>query len=186
MQSDTLQNAFEQLVAGLTPHYGKGEARSIARIVLEDEFGARQPAKKALTGSETARFQEIYRRLLQGEPVQYVLGQADFYGLKFTVTPAVLIPRQETEELVAWILDWLDKTSGHQAAVLDIGLGSGCIAVTLKAKRPGIQLFGLEKSAAALEIAVANARRILPGADFSFLAGDILDQQIGDLFRSWM
>ncbi len=182
MQSDSLSHAFEQLIADLTPRYGAGEARSIARIVFEDEFDSRKPAEKVLTGTEITRFWGIHHRLLQGEPVQYVLGQADFFGLKITVTPAVLIPRQETEELVAWILDWLKKTTLHQPEILDIGLGSGCIAIALKAKRPDIRLFGLEKSPGALDIAVENARRVLPGADITFLPGDILDQQVEDQF----
>ena len=169
------QSAYEQLVADLTPRYGGGEARSIARIVFEDAFGARRPAEKQFDEAETVRFLDIRQRLLLGEPVQYVLNQADFYGLKFHVTPAVLIPRQETEELVAWILDWLKEMAITPPAVLDIGLGSGCIAVTLKFKWQNIHLYGLEKSPEACSIATENARRILKTTDFSFRTGDILN-----------
>ena len=176
------QNAYEQLVADLTSRYGAGEARSIARIVFEDAFGARRPAEKQFTEAEASRFLDIRQRLLLGEPVQYVLNQADFYGLKFQVTPAVLIPRQETEELVAWILDWLKETDIASPSVLDIGLGSGCIAVTLKAKRPDIRLFGLEKSPDACLVATENARRILRNHDFSFFTGDVLDRSAQTLF----
>jgi release factor glutamine methyltransferase len=165
---------FEQLTLDLTPRYGAGEARSIARIVFEDAFGARRPGEKAFSPDEVLRFEDIRRRLLQGEPVQYVLGQADFFGLKFAVTPAVLIPRQETEELVAWVLDWLKTQSIVFPHILDIGLGSGCIAVALKHKRREIQVFGLEKSAEALALATENARNLLGNGAFTFFQSDIL------------
>lgn len=169
-------NAFAQLVADLSPRYGAGEARSIARLVFEDAFGTRRPEEKVFSEAEEKRFLDIRQRLLLGEPVQYVLGEADFFGLKFMVNPSVLIPRQETEELVAWVLDFLKKTSlPPNPAVLDAGLGSGCIGLTLKAKRPGIQLFGLENSPAALAVASENARRLLPGQQVHFQEGDMLD-----------
>lgn len=175
-------NPFEQLILDLTPRYGPGEARSIARIVFEDAFGARRPAEKVFSETEERQFLDIRRRLLLGEPVQYVLGQADFFGLKFMVNPAVLIPRQETEELVAWALEWLKEQALPHPAVLDVGLGSGCIGITLKAKRPEIRLYGLEKSPAALEVASENARRILGDQTFSFVSGDILASSAEQLF----
>lgn len=175
MSKGVLQNAYEQLIADLTPVYGSGEARSIARIVFEDAFGAQRPAEKKFTPGEKRLFQQIYQRLLAGEPVQYILGQADFYGLKFLVSPAVLIPRQETEELVAWVSERLKAIPETSPAVLDIGLGSGCIAVTLKAKHPGIRMYGLEKSPEALDIALENARRLLGETDIFFFPGDVLD-----------
>lgn len=175
-------NAFENLILDLSPRYGPGEARSIARIVFEDAFGTRRPAEKIFSETEEAQFLYIRRRLLLGEPVQYVLGQADFFGLKFKVNPAVLIPRQETEELVAWALEWLKEQALPEAAILDIGLGSGCIGITLKAKRPDVRLFGLEKSPEALKVAVENARRILGGNNFTFLPGDILEPSVEYLF----
>ncbi len=173
---------FEQLVLDLTPRYGPGEARSIARIVFEDAFGARRPAEKVFSEVEERQFLDIRRRLLLGEPVQYVLGQADFFGLKFSVNPAVLIPRQETEELVAWAMEWLKERALPHPAVLDVGLGSGCIGITLKAKRPEIRLFGLEKSPAALDLAEENARRILGDQTFTFVCGDILSPSAEQLF----
>lgn len=166
---------FEHLILDLTPRYGPGEARSIARIVFEDAFGTRRPAEKVFSEMEELQFPDIRRRLLLGEPVQYVLGQADFFGLKFKVNPAVLIPRQETEELVAWALEVLKERALPHPAVLDVGLGSGCIGITLKAKRPDIRLYGLEKSPAALEVASENARRILGDQTFTFVSGDILE-----------
>jgi release factor glutamine methyltransferase len=164
----TTAEARSLLTEHLTSRYGAGEAESIARIVMEDVFGEQQLAVANF------KFHEILARLLAGEPVQYVLGQADFFGLKFKVNPTVLIPRQETEELVAWVLEFLKTSKLEHPALLDVGLGSGCIGITLKKKFPRLNLFGLEKSKAALEVAVENARLIMGGnAEFEFAEGDI-------------
>lgn len=181
----TTSTARRYLAEHLAPRYGAGEAAAIARIVVEDAFGARsRPEAQAWTPEEDQQFEAITERLLQGEPVQYVLGEADFFGLRFRVDPAVLIPRQETEELVAWILEYLqEKYRGGQPALLDIGLGSGCIGITLKKKFPGLRLFGLEKSPAALALARDNAARILGNTpDVQLLEGDVLQPGAADLF----
>ena len=200
----TADLARKFLVEQLSPRYGEGEAKSMVRIVFEDAFDRGR-------AFEELRFKEILERLVAGEPLQYVLGEADFFGLKFKVSPAVLIPRQETEELVAWVLEsirdgLLDLTTFKKLSnlkVLDIGLGSGCIGITLKKKIPGLQLFGLEKSPAALNIALENASQILgapsplnpkpstlnpkpstlnPPPSTLFLHGDILNHSDWDLF----
>ncbi|HRG90717.1 MAG TPA: hypothetical protein PLW44_16960, partial [Chitinophagales bacterium] len=80
------------------------------------------------TTHQQAVLSGILTRLAASEPVQYVLGDADFYGLKFKVTPAVLIPRPETEELVEWVMSTMNDTALH---ILDIGTGSGCIPITI-------------------------------------------------------
>lgn len=188
------------LIEQLTPRYGPGEAAAIARIVLEDVFGVeglpaeasakagggftrRSPGEGGWTATEVEQLKNITARLISGEPVQYVLGQADFFGLKFKVNPAVLIPRQETEELVAWVLEHLKNSRIEHPAVLDIGLGSGCIGITLKKKFPDLQLFGLEKSPAALTVATENALRILgEGAAFRFIEGDIFNYPVWAIF----
>lgn len=169
-------SAFERLVHDLTPRYGTSEARSIARIVFADALGYRTPPT-ALSTAEERRLTPIRKRLLAGEPVQYVLGQADFFGLKFRVSPSVLIPRQETEELVALALRWLNARSKSRPAVLDIGLGSGCIGITLKRRRPDARLFGIEKSSQALAVALENARTLLGESEYTFIEADILQPE---------
>lgn len=163
-------NAFEQLIADLTPRYGTGEARSIARIVFEDAFGTKQPATYHFKPEEEPRFLSIRQRLLAGEPLQYVLGMADFFGYRFKVSPAVLIPRQETEELVAWVISSLKNAPGHPL-VLDIGTGSGCIAVTLAKKCPAAEVWASDISADALALAAENARQL--DAAVRFVQNDI-------------
>ncbi|MCC6279978.1 MAG: peptide chain release factor N(5)-glutamine methyltransferase [Saprospiraceae bacterium] len=169
------------LIQELAPRYGLSEAAGIARIVLEDVFQVHRKPESVFAAEWSAAqsddLQQIIRRLVAGEPVQYFVGSADFFGLVFQVSPAVLIPRQETEELVAWMLEYLrsiDKES--PVSLLDIGLGSGCIGITLKKKIPGIELYGLEKSAEALAVATTNAQRILgDNRPFQFFHGDILE-----------
>jgi release factor glutamine methyltransferase len=170
-------HARQQIIDQLTPTYGTGEAASIARIVLEDAFQLRPGhlATSLLNDSQVIHLQEIIHRLLAGEPVQYVLRVAQFYGLNFEVSPAVLIPRQETEELVAWVLAFIKLKKMLAPTVLDIGLGSACIGITVKSKRSDIQLWGLEKSPEALIIAQRNAERLLGKDQYQFLEQDVLD-----------
>lgn len=159
------------LTEKLQERYGIGEAKSIVKIVFEDAFDHGR-------AFEEATFEAISARLAAGEPLQYVLGFADFFGLKFKVNPAVLIPRQETEELVDWVLQYLKSKHFTQAPkLLDIGLGSGCIGITVLKKFPGLLLYGIDKSEAALAVAEENAAMILKKAAQSanFWVGDILD-----------
>lgn len=172
------QLARQAIISRLIPQYGPGESAAIARIVLEDAFGLKGTgADTFFNPTQVQLLHTILDRLTGGEPVQYVLGQAQFFGLDFKVTPAVLIPRQETEELVAWVLDFLKGRSFSNPRILDIGLGSGCIGITLKAKYKALQLFGLEKSTEALEIAAENATLLLGAGQFIFWEGDVLNSQ---------
>ena len=162
-------NHFLQLIKDLTPVYGKGESRSIARIVFEDVFESRN---KNLNEEEVARLKQIKNRLLLNEPVQYILGSADFYGLKFKVNSSVLIPRQETAELVHLILEKVQVKEGLK--LLDFGTGSGCIPICLKARRPGWQVFGLDISKKAVELAKENA--VMNEVEVDFFWGDTLKE----------
>jgi release factor glutamine methyltransferase len=174
---------FDDLITALTPRYGDVEARSIARIVLEDAFGTKQYTTFQLKETmEISEYDRIKTALINGVPLQYILGVADFFGLKFKVTPAVLIPRQETEELVDLIIQYLKKQENSSARILDIGLGSGCIGITLKRKLPNIELYGIEKSSAALAVAKENASQILGNSSLGhFMEADILTDDFNDL-----
>ena len=179
----TLSSAKIFLSEKINRLYDDREAASIVRIVLEDAFDRRTSAPERPFGvGEEVRLEEIAGRLAAGEPVQYVLGMADFFGLQFLVSPAVLIPRQETEELVAWVLADLKARPVTAPVLLDAGVGSGCIGITLKKKFPALQLCGLEKSPAALAVARANAARLLPTQPVQLLEGDILTEADWDIF----
>ncbi|WP_420461098.1 peptide chain release factor N(5)-glutamine methyltransferase [Neolewinella sp.] len=154
----------------LSARLGVGEASSVTRLVLEDLFGhqlGQQP--RELSAHEENLAQTTLQRLLAGEPVQYVTGIADFYGLQLQVTPDVLIPRPETEELVEWILE--DYPGKEVRNVVDLGTGSGCIPLALKSRRPVWQCEGWDISEAALAVAVANRDRL--GVDVMFGQGDM-------------
>lgn len=157
----------------------------MARIVFEDAFGVTNFERvDELSREDTKRLEEILRRLAENEPVQYVLGQADFYGLQFKVSPAVLIPRPETEELVYGILEQA-KLDGFRRSlkVLDIGTGSGCIPVTLAYNMPSLEIHATDISTEALAIAKENAKKY--SANIQYFENDILEEELWDDFESY-
>lgn len=119
----------------------------------------------------------LLTRRLRREPIQYVLAEADFFGRTFQVTPAVLIPRPETEELVERVLGLGDEAM--DGGVLDLGTGSGCIPITLSCERPGLPCMGVDLSADALEVAKANAARL--DASVTWLEADMADPNLAAL-----
>jgi release factor glutamine methyltransferase len=147
----------QDITAALTPRYGAGEARSIARILLEDALGIRHAgAQTVLKPEQCAVLEALMPRLLAGEPLQYALGVAHFYGLRLEVSPAVLIPRQETETLVYQAVQRLGQLRGYAPRVLDVGTGSGCVALAIKKQVPEASVVGMDICADALEIARRN------------------------------
>ena len=165
---------YETLWHLLTPLYGEGEAKAIARMVYEVRYGLTFTdlcigKDTQLSADDQAELEEIAQRLERHEPIQYVLGKAEFMGKWYDVEPGVLIPRPETEELVRWIV--LKETP---ATVLDIGTGSGCIAITLAAMYPKATVTAWDISEKALEVARANAIRLK--VNVSFQQVDILSE----------
>jgi release factor glutamine methyltransferase len=115
-------------------------------------------------------FKEVIEKLNKEIPIQYIIGETEFYGLKFNVNNHVLIPRQETEELVDWILK--DNKGLENLKILDIGTGSGCIAISLAKNLPDCKIFGLDISTEAIKIAKSNAE--LNNVNIEFINKDIL------------
>ena len=168
-----ISQAFNTLVRKLANHYEEREASNIARIVFEDAFKIRNTtAVGSLPPEDQQQLEVIADRLTKGEPWQYVLGEADFYGLKFLVNENTLIPRPETEELVYEVLDAHSKE--RIRSVLDIGTGSGCIPLTIKHNRPEWSVTGIDISHGALDTARQNAIRLNLEVDFRKV--DILDK----------
>lgn len=183
-----MKNIVNNMLHRLLEVYPEGEARALVRYVLEVRYNISIPdiymgKDRHFSEEERAELDFIVERLLHQEPVQYILGQADFHGLTFHVAPGVLIPRPETEELVDWVLEELGKLKN--ATVLDVGTGSGCIAVSLAKTCPGAKVSALDVSPAALEIAHANAQAI--GVKVNMLCGDILHPDGNDVLSksSW-
>jgi release factor glutamine methyltransferase len=146
---------YRQLWQRLVPVYGEGEAQAIARLIYEVRYGL--TLSDLLMGRDSSvpqdELEQIAIRLERQEPVQYILGQADFCGRMFVVNKHVLIPRPETEELCQWII------AADAAHILDIGTGSGCIAITLAAEMPKAEVTAWDISEEALKVAKENAKR---------------------------
>ena len=161
--------------------YPSSEVSSLVRLIMERVCNI-QPhhflfcKDKELPESEKSRIHDIVERLKQMEPIQYILGTADFYSLQFEVDPSVLIPRPETEELVEQvILDNADK----KIKILDIGTGSGCIAVTLRKHLKKASVIATDISAEALATARRNAKR--NNTTVTFIQTDILDPEKAEM-----
>lgn len=125
------------------------------------------------------RFQEALQRLLKQEPLQHILGYEYFYGYKFKVNEDVLIPRPETEELVANVLaDYDEYFHGQKVCAIDVGSGSGAIAISLKKEEDNLQMYASDISEKAVAIAKENAQAL--GVDVTFLVGDMLQPFIDE------
>ena len=166
---------YPELWKRLTTLYAEGEAKAIARMVYEVRYGL--TLGDLLMGRDADLPQEelelMAQRLEQGEPVQYVLGEEQFGGRTFKVTPDVLIPRPETYELCEWVMDEGRRTKDEGQTILDIGTGSGCIAITLALGLPQAKVTAWDISDKALAVARENAQRL--GADVTFEQVDALN-----------
>ena len=181
---------YEELWHRLTPLYDAGEAKAIVRWVLDVRFGLSWTdilcgKVTELSAHDQTELEKIMQRLEKGEPVQYIIGVTDFFGRQFHVAPGVLIPRPETEELCRWILasdeHGLTRTVreiSHQsdANILDIGTGSGCIAITLALELPDAKVTAWDISDEALCIAAGNAKSL--GANVTFERMDVLNTSL--------
>ena len=189
---------YRKLCQRLASVYDMDEARAVVRLLLGERFGLLMAdilcdKVTELSADDRTELEKMMRRLENGEPVQYVLGYATFCGRRFRVSPDVLIPRPETEELCQWLISGVQEfgSSGVQekshstlhtqhstlntqhSSILDIGTGSGCIAVTLAAEWPEAQVSAWDISEKALKIARENAER--NGASVDFEQVDILN-----------
>lgn len=167
---------FRQIVDTLVPTVEEREVRALAFVVLEDAFGLSRTdiylgKDTAFSEDDTIRLEKILRRLEQGEPVQYVIGTAQFCNLTFRVTPDTLIPRPETEELVGWVASLLPFEA--PCSVLDVGTGTGCIAISLAKQFPRAQVTAWDISEEALAVARQNAET--NGVTVDFCRTDVLE-----------
>lgn len=170
----TRKDTVERIRRAILVLYGEREALQIARMVAA-ELGGLTPTQLLTEPDRELTIDRLDARIAElaaGRPVQYVLGHTEFYGLDLLVGEGVLIPRPETEELIRWIAD---SPRPEAPDVLDIGTGSGCIAVALARELPGARVTAVDISQEALAIARENARR--HGAAIDFRREDVL----GDL-----
>ncbi|WP_338730880.1 peptide chain release factor N(5)-glutamine methyltransferase [Mangrovimonas cancribranchiae] len=160
--------------------YGSDEVDSFFYWLIEHYFQfnrltlALEP-QLALTKIEEQPLFEALSRLKNQEPIQHIIGETEFFGLPFKVNQHTLIPRPETEELVQWIIkSHSERSEESQLKILDIGTGTGCIAISLAKQLPNAQVFGLDVSENALKIAQQNAE--INQVNISFLQGNILNK----------
>ncbi|WP_299097814.1 peptide chain release factor N(5)-glutamine methyltransferase [uncultured Winogradskyella sp.] len=191
MKAKDLKDIFHK---ELNQIYGKDEVASFFYLGLEHHLNVARiqlqlEPEFTLSKTEADFFFEILEGLKQQKPIQYLLGETEFYGLQFKVNDNVLIPRPETEELVDWILKSYEsrvissepsnlKSSivNRQLKILDIGTGSGCIAISLAKHLPEAQVFAVDISESALEIAKENADS--NGVEIKFIKADILESSL--------
>ncbi len=176
----TINEFFKNTVARLTPTFGSEGATAAVRMIFEDVAGYDRKfifmnGDRSMTDFMVGRIDDAVKKVEDGEPVQYAVGKAQFMGRDFIVNPSVLIPRPETEGLV----DMIVKTFGERRdlRVLDIGTGSGCIAVSLAAALPFSRVTAMDISSDALAVAAQNAKNA--GVKIDFIERDILTADAG-------
>ncbi|HYQ57601.1 MAG TPA: peptide chain release factor N(5)-glutamine methyltransferase [Draconibacterium sp.] len=172
-----MQQTIQYIRAELAQYYPETEISGFIQLIMNTVFGLSYTQMilekdRVLAVTELSRVKSIVERLKKHEPVQYILGTTEFYGLELKVKPGVLIPRPETEELV----DWINNIKIPKLAkILDIGTGSGCIALAIKNQFPAVEVKAVDVSEDALKLASENAR--INGLNVEFEHLDILKWQ---------
>lgn len=182
----TIASIEKIFIGDLTGIYGAEEAASIAWLTISFVCKISRSAylnvkHEDISEIELSAFQKILIDLKKGIPIQYVLGETEFYGSVFKVNPSVLIPRPETEELVDWVLKDIKTLTNYftPLKILDIGTGSGCIPITIKKYLPDSEIFAMDISESALITAQENA--IQNQVDIHFSQNDILNADSSDI-----
>lgn len=173
-----MRSTIQYIENELAEVYPFPEIRGFVRMILEKVCGLSYTEQvlhkdRELPEADKKSIELIVSRLKQNEPIQYIFGETEFRDLRLKVNPSVLIPRPETEELIDFILE---KRISPKAKIIDIGTGSGCIALALKSALPEAEVYGLDVSEKALETAAGNAE--LNNLDVAFLRRDILNWEV--------
>jgi len=171
-----MQVAKKFIYDQLSSKYPRQETESISKLIFEKVLGLSRlqvylNQHETISPANLAQITEIVNRLIQFEPIQYILGETEFYRLPLKVNAAVLIPRPETEELIDWIIN---NNPPVNPIILDIGTGSGCIPIALSKKLPGASVDGWDISNEALMVASENAELNQVKVNFSY--ANVLNQ----------
>ncbi len=169
----------------LASFYSKNELAAIWKQFLEFELNMNPivfiiKPEEEIGGEKVVKLEDTIRRLKKSEPIQYITGKTWFCDSIFNVNPAVLIPRPETEELVYKVCEYLSQSADN---VLDIGTGSGCIAISIKKNNPKSNVVAVDISEEALNVANSNAAQILADTSVSFINRDVLKLDFVEIFK---
>jgi release factor glutamine methyltransferase len=180
-------NDMETIGAALD--YGRSQANEhltsttaqalLAHVVGRGRVWLFAHGEEIISPEDAQCFADLIARAAQGEPLAHLVGEREFYGLPFCVTPDVLIPRPETEALVDVVLDWAKEKNIAASRIVDVGTGSGAIAITLAIRLPAARVSAVEVSWAALSIARQNAIRHGVAGRIGFVLGDLLNAAVG-------
>ncbi|MFD2823898.1 peptide chain release factor N(5)-glutamine methyltransferase [Lacinutrix iliipiscaria] len=176
MKLKVIQDIFHK---ELDPIYGANEVNSMFYLLIDAFYGFSRlqlvlDSDYAIIKEEQERIIDALDRLKREEPIQYILKETEFYGLIIKVNTQTLIPRPETEELVQWIIDEVTlNTTKKPLTILDVGTGSGCIAIALAKHLPQAQVYAIDVSEAALKVAKDNSK--LNNVKIEFIKGNVLD-----------
>jgi release factor glutamine methyltransferase len=177
-----IQNGEARLRAGPHPERARRDAETLVlHLTRRDRAFLIANPLAELSAEGAVRYYALLERRLAGEPIQYIIGEAEFYGLPFYVNRDVLIPRPETEHMVEKVLAL--AANFERPRIVDVGTGSGAIAIALAHELPGALITAVDVSAAALAIARGNAERNSVGDRIRFLEGDLLAPVTGELFE---
>ena len=170
-----IQQFKKYFFSELSDHYPKTEIQSFFNLLVEYQLNLSRAEVILQTSLEIKEFdlsflQHSLSKLKSHIPIQYILGKTEFYGMDFNVNKHVLIPRPETEELVDWIVN--DFQENRNIKILDIGTGSGCIAISIAKNLPNAEVFAIDVSTEALQVAQKNMS--LNNVDIHFIKADIL------------
>ncbi len=167
---------YKESVEAIAKFFGQNEAEQLINIAFEDALGIsridRLTKNVALTSNQLDKIAAIRIRLLNQEPIQQIVGKAQFYGHEFIINKHCLIPRPETEELV----DLIIKENQEKKSILDIGTGSGCIAISLKKGMPNARVTGIDIAEETLAVAIKNAQKLEVQINFEKL--DVLNESL--------
>jgi release factor glutamine methyltransferase len=184
VQTNTIRAAKNYMQERLSPHFSESEIRQIAR----DSICKRMQLSSSeyllsddhlLSESDLLFLRSVVKRLLANEPFQYVLGSVHFCGIELKTDARALIPRPETEELVAWVSEYYG--SENSVNVLDVCSGSGCIALALKYAHADWEIQGVDVSREALDLSKENAQQL--GVNVDFIESDALGESVLDFFE---
>ena len=160
----TIKAIKEEFVSGLNGLYPSEEIQSFFILLSESFLNYSRidtvlKQDEMLTEETIAKYHKAISKLQNQEPIQYILGATEFFGLPFKISSATLIPRPETEELVQWVLEIEKNSDLNMDTILDIGTGSGCIAIALASKLPNAAISALDISETSIDVAKANAKQ---------------------------